>query len=59
MTPLDTRMYGTGDYPAPVIDRARSQAQARDQLWTLRGSAEVKKHNYKILQVHTRSRRKE
>ncbi len=59
MTPLDTLMYGTGDYPAPVIDLARSHAQARDQLWTLRGSAEVKKHNYKILQVHTRSRRKE
>jgi deoxyribodipyrimidine photo-lyase len=59
MTPLDSMLYGTGDYPAPIIDLARSHAQARDQLWKLRGSAEVKKHNHKILRVHTRSRRSE
>jgi hypothetical protein len=59
MTPLNSMMYGTGDYrllslilPAHMRRHATSSGRCAE-------SAEVKRHNHKILQVHTRSRRKE
>lgn len=57
MTDLDASFYRCQlgrDYPRPIVDLEKTHAFARETLWALRKSPEVRAANQRILRVHTK-----
>lgn len=57
MTDLDASFYRYQlgrDYPRPIVDLEKTHAFARETLWALRKSPEVRAANQRILRVHTK-----
>lgn len=63
MSPAEQKMYKVElgkTYPEPVIDIKATHAHAREQLWKIKGSSNVRLENKRILKKHTnRSSEKE
>ena len=61
MSDLDQTDCGVSmpkDYPLPIIDHLERARQARKKIWGHRKNAQVKAERDRILQTHTRSRKR-